>query len=153
MGLARAGSALGSARLFPRGSPQALALLRALWPAAVGDEVARRTELIYVEAGTLRVAVPDGRWRLALHRMRREILARLREAAGDLAPRRLGFSERSLPPPPEAVPKAPRAVPRGASAASAALREAASAIGDPELRTRFLDVASRYLARFEAETP
>jgi hypothetical protein len=150
MGLTRAAGALGAARLFPPGSAQALALLRAVWPGVVGDELARRTEPISIERGLLRVAVPDGRWRLALHRMRREILARLRDAAGSLAPRQLGFTVRPLPPPPEPAPPAPAAA--VAREVPGPVVQAAAAIPDPELRARFLDAAGRYLARFEADT-
>ena len=44
-----------------------------------------------MEGGTLRVRVPDASWRKVLHRIQPQILARLRELAGDLAPRRMGF--------------------------------------------------------------
>src|SRR4051812_49129406 len=91
------------------------ALLRALWPAAVGDEVARKTDVIGLDGGMLRIRVPDATWRRALFRMRRQILDRLREVAGPVAPRRLGFDEgvvRTRPPagtrtrhlPPEPAP-------------------------------------------------
>ena len=46
-----------------------------------------------MEGGTLRVRVPDASWRKVLHRMQPQILGRLRELAGDLAPRRMGFVE------------------------------------------------------------
>jgi hypothetical protein len=44
-----------------------------------------------IEGGTLRVRVPDAGWRKVLHRMQPQILGHLREIAGDLAPRRMGF--------------------------------------------------------------
>ena len=136
--------------LFGARGERTLALLQAAWPGAVGEELARRTELVALEAGTLRVRVPDAGWRKVLHRMRSEILARLFEVAGEFAPRRLGFMEaplgsagaqalsvRTRHPHP-----APRAV---AMVAPPSLRLAAETITDPELRARFLESAALYL--------
>jgi len=137
-------------RLFKPGSPQALALLRAAWPLAVGPDLARRTELLAIERDTLRLRVPDARWRKVLHRMQHEILGRLRGVAGDLAPRRLGFTEGPMAAPePAPEPAAPDAVlPATIPAeAPASVAEAATAIDDPELRARFLQSAARYLSR------
>ena len=131
------------------GSPErTLALLRAAWPRAVGDELARRTEVLAVEGDCLRLRVPDARWRKNLLQMRREILGKLHAIAGDLTPRRLSFTEGGLPAR-EATsePAPPRLV-----SASAALAEGASAIEDPDLRARFLEAAARYLARGREET-
>jgi predicted nucleic acid-binding Zn ribbon protein len=85
-----------AARLFGASPARTLALLEAAWPLAVGPELARRTEVLGIEGGTLRVRVPDARWRKVLHRMQPQILGRLREMAGDLAPRRMGFVEGGL---------------------------------------------------------
>jgi hypothetical protein len=143
-----------AARIFTRGSPPALALLKAAWPAAVGPELARRTEVLALERDFLRVRIPDARWRKVLHRMQPEILEHLRRVAGDLVPRRLGFNEgppfqpepepepsdrmrsSELPPPP-----APAALPDGLAAA-------ARRIGDAEIRALFERSAARYLAAF-----
>jgi hypothetical protein len=150
MGLQRASLARLPAELFGARAEHVLALLSAAWPAAVGPELARRTEVVTLEAGTLKVRVPDASWRAALHRMREPILSRLAAVAGSLAPRRLGFMEapavtaRGKPPllktksPAATLP--PPAPPPG-------LTEAAAVIDDPELRRRFLDCAARYLGR------
>jgi hypothetical protein len=82
-----------AARLFGASPARTLALLQASWPLAVGPELARRTEVLGMESGTLRVRVPDATWRKALHRIQPRILARLRDLAGELAPRRMGFVE------------------------------------------------------------
>ena len=82
-----------AARLFGASPARTLALLEAVWPVAVGPELARRTEVLGIEGGTLRVRVPDAGWRKVLHRMQPQILAHLREIAGDLAPKRMGFVE------------------------------------------------------------
>lgn len=128
---------------------RALALLRAAWPHAVGSRLAERTELRGFDGGTLLVAVPDAGWRRLLHRMRREILARLRDIAGPRAPRALGFVEvapSARPMPPEPAREAAVAQP-DPPPAPALVASAAAAIGDAELRAHFLDAAARYLAR------
>ncbi|MET0555755.1 MAG: DciA family protein [Vicinamibacteria bacterium] len=136
------------ARLFAPGTPAETALLCAAWPLAVGADLGQRTEVIGIENGTLRVRVPDARWRKVLHRMRREILVRLRATAGPSAPYRLGFVEGPLSfvPPASAEPAPLREVP----AAPSSVVGAAEAIGDPALRERFLACAARYLDRFPA---
>jgi hypothetical protein len=135
-------------RWFPAGSPQRLDLVRAAWPLAVGPDLARRTEVLALEGRTLRVRVPDARWRKVLHRMRGEILARMARIAGDAAPDRLGFQEEARagrrdeapepirPERPPVPPPLPPEVARGAQA-----------IADPELRRAFTEAAARYLAR------
>jgi len=85
-----------AARLFGASPARTLALLEAAWPLAVGPELARRTEVLGIEGGTLRVRVPDAGWRKVLHRMQPQILAHLREIAGDLAPKRMGFVDGGL---------------------------------------------------------
>lgn len=130
-------------QLFPPGSPQALELLRAAWPLAVGPELARRTELLAIEGRMLRVRVPDAHWRRILHRMQGQILARLRKVAGRATPSALGMSEGSVATqPPEPPPLARQPIP-----APAVVVEAAAAIPDPEVREAFLRSAALYLGR------
>jgi hypothetical protein len=132
-----------AAQLFRPGTPQAFALVRAAWTAAVGPELARRTVVQAMVGRTLHVRVPDAAWRKTLHRMRRDVLARLRDLAGDLAPHTLGFVEGPVPPSePPAAPKsqAPFHIP-------ALLRAEAERIADPEIRARFLETAALYLSR------
>jgi hypothetical protein len=134
-----------AARLFGGRPEHTLALLRAAWPLAVGPDVARRTEVVALDRGILRIKVPDPGWQRSLLRMRGDILSRLRAVAGGASPRGLGFvaglvAEAPVaapPPPPVPLPPAPRAV-----------AEAARTIRDPEIRARFLEAARRYLARF-----
>ncbi|HEX9187613.1 MAG TPA: DUF721 domain-containing protein [Vicinamibacteria bacterium] len=151
-----------AARLFGGRREHTLALLRAAWPAAVGPDLARRTEVVALDRGILRVKVPDPRWQRTLLRLRGTILGRLRTVAGDLAPRGLGFVTGGVAAPPgpaaaaaDSLPADPRADVRSADAPPAApplppagLVEAAGAIPDPELRARFLAAASRYVGRF-----
>jgi predicted nucleic acid-binding Zn ribbon protein len=137
-------------RLFGAVPSRTLALVRAAWPRAVGPDLARRTDVVALEAGTLRVRVPDARWRKELHRMQRDILARLREIVGDLAPRRLGFMEGPVVGAP--AREARRNPPLAPSAPPAELVAEAAVLDDPELRRRFLEVAARYLERSKGGT-
>jgi hypothetical protein len=139
----RAGKGL-AAHIF-RAEPARLALLKSAWPHAVGSELARRTEVLALEGRTLRVRVPDASWRKVLHRMQPQIVARLRDIAGDLGPSRLGFSEGQLAAPAEE----PRAAMTGRAPApvAAAVAAAAEAITDAELREAFMTAAVRYLSR------
>ena len=136
--------------LFGNRGERTLVLLQAAWPGAVGEELARRTEVVALEAGTLRVRVPDASWRKVLHRMRGDILARLYDVAGEFAPRRMGFMEGpvgSAAAHLSMTPRLPKAAPRAAAAAPPSLRIAADVIADPELRARFLESAALYLDR------
>lgn len=136
-----------AARIFAAGPEARLALLRACWRLAVGEDLARRTEVLAIEGDTLRLRVPDARWRNVLHRMQREILIRFRSAVGELAPKRLGFSEGPVatdvaqpaaPERPEPKPLSPE------------LALCAGTIADPEIRGRFLLTAARYLSRAQS---
>jgi hypothetical protein len=164
-----------AAQLFGASPARTLALLEAAWPLAVGPELARRTEVLGIERGTLRVRVPDAGWRKVLHRMQPQILGHLREIAGDLAPRRMGFVEGGLAAEPTAV-SAPADRPQSAAASRSGgaarggfqggsslrsesvvssppeIKNVAATIDDTEIRTRFLEVATRYLARSKGRT-
>ncbi len=133
-----------AARLFGASPERVLALMRAAWPVAVGPELARRTEVVALDSGVLRIRVPDATWQRGLLRMRTDILARLRRIAGSTAPRSLGFVEGQVAVGPPARSAAPL---RGAPPA-ANIVAAAQSIADPELRARFLECAGSYLARF-----
>ncbi len=143
-----------AARLFGSSPEHALALMRAAWPAAVGHDLARRTDVVALERGVLRIRVPDAAWRGILFRMRSDILRRLRKIAGSAAPHSLGFVEGRLSVPADsAPPAAPAERPPLPVRPSPALVAAAEAIPDRELRARFLEAAGRYLARFTADAP
>jgi hypothetical protein len=137
-----------AARLFGSRPEHTLALLRAAWPAAVGPELARRTEVVALDRGILRVKVPDARWQRGLLRMRGDILARLRSVAGGAAPRGLGFVTGPVEAPPEVAPSPPE---RPTSPAPEAVAEAARGIPDLDVRTQFVAVAARYFARFRGD--
>jgi len=131
-------------RLFGGSPDQRLALLRAAWPAAVGPELERRTEVLALEGKTLRLRVASASWGKTLLKVRRPILEKLEAIAGDLAPRHLSFCEGEIASAPPGTKADVSPLP---GSPSAALAEAAAGIEDAELRARFLVSASRYLAR------
>src|SRR5262245_35220011 len=136
MTLRRAPVARALSELFS--GPGALPLLREAWRAAVGPELAGRTQVVSLSSRTLVVRVPDARWGRMLHRMRRDLLLRLRETTGASAPRELAFSFGSLPADEVAAPSvSPPPAPR-AHVPSPELVRSAAAIGDAELRESFL---------------
>jgi len=142
--LTRAGASDTAARLFG-GSPERVrALMRAAWPLAVGPELARRTEVLGIERGTLRVRVPDARWRTVLHGMQPDILRRMREIAGSLAPWRIGFVEGGMKDADPLPPPTRRGEPAGLPPE---IVGRAAEIEDEEIRERFLGTATRSLAR------
>ena len=117
----------------------------AAWPLAVGPELSRRTEVLGIERGTLRIRVPDARWRTVLHGMQPEILQRLRQIAGSLAPWRIGFVEGGMK---DAGPLAAPAESAGSPAPlPAEVAGPAAAIADEEIRARFVETAARSLSR------
>lgn len=124
-----------------------LTLLKAAWPAAVGRDLARRSEVVALDGEVLRIRVPDGTWRKNLWAMRKDLLGRLRKIAGRAAPHAMGFVEgpvQAAIEPPQATATAPAVVaplPRD-------LQNAAAAIPDDETRRRFEETAGRYLGRF-----
>jgi Dna[CI] antecedent DciA-like protein len=136
-----------AARLFGGRPEHTLALLRSAWPVAVGAKLARRTEVVALDHGVLRIKVEDARWQRTLLRMRTEILSRLRGVAAGVAPRGLGFVVGALASNPDPIPAVMQEAPL-AAAPPRAVAEAAAAIPDPEVRARFLAAAARYLARF-----
>jgi hypothetical protein len=134
-------------RLFGGPPERRLALLRAVWPHAVGAELARRTRVLELRGGTLRVAVPDAIWRKVLHGMQATLRAQLRARVGALAPSRLAFQELALddaearPAPPARPACEPDAPPDPELLAGAAV------ITDDEIRAGFVRSAARALAR------
>ena len=127
-----------------------LTLLRAAWPAAVGPELARRSEPVALDGDLLLIRVPDAIWRRSLWRMRKDLLSRLRRIAGSAAPHALGFIEGPVtaavePPTPRTRPVAPGPLPPTVDAA-------AESIPDEDTRERFRETVGRYLARFPPQT-
>ena len=135
-----------AAHLFGASPAHRLTLLKAAWPAAVGADLARRSEVVAMDGDLLRIRVPDATWRRSLWRMRSDLLARLRRIAGSAAPRSLGFSEGQVTAPlqPETPPSPPSVV----APLPPVVAEAAEQIEDGEMRAQFREVVGRYFGRF-----
>ena len=123
--------------------------LVAAWPAAVGEMVAANAWPARVARdGTLHVNASSSTWAFELQQLEAEIAARLREAVGEAAPRRLRFAPGPLP---EALPEpdpASRAAPPEPTLDQA--REAhewAAAIASENLRKTVEKAARMSLAR------
>ena len=125
-----------------------VALVRA-WPAAVGDENARRAwPARLARDGTLVVHATDSVWSFQLGMLAAEILARLREEVGEAAPPAIRFVPGPVPAA-AAAPLEERAPPPPAidSAAAAAGVELAAGIEDSELREMVARAAAASVAR------
>jgi hypothetical protein len=132
--------------LFRAAPVRRLALLKAVWPVAVGPELARRSEVVALEGARARIRVADATWRRGLWRMRSDLLARLRRVAGTAAPHALSFVEGPVVAPaerPETRIPAVDPVPL-----PPALADAVELIPDDATRERFREAVGRYLARF-----
>jgi hypothetical protein len=136
--------------LFRATPARRLALLQAAWPAAVGPELARRSEVVALEGSRARIRVVDATWRRSLWRMRRDLLARLRRVAGVAAPHALSFVEGPVSVPPE--PSRPHTAVLEPGPLSPALAHATDRIPDHAVREGFRETAARYLARFPPHT-
>jgi hypothetical protein len=144
----QAGDLRGVASLFGTAPEARLALIRAVWPQVVGEQVAGRAEVASLTGGLLRLRVADPRWRKVLPRMRKDILARLHQVIGALAPQQIGLIEGRLSHDADGAPKRHRIPARSPDAEQpvpAALASAAQSIADATLRSEFLAAAARYL--------
>lgn len=135
--------------IFQATPARRLTLLKAAWPAAVGRELARRSEVVALDGDLARIRVSDAVWRRSLWRMRQDLIARLRRIAGRAAPHALSFVEgpvaaRVEPLVParvvEPVPLPPL------------VAKAAALIPDDDTRRRFREAVGRYLSRFPPQT-
>jgi hypothetical protein len=144
-----------AARLFGSDPARRLLLLQAVWPQAVGPELARRCAPVGLQRDVLRVRVPDAAWRKVLWSMRGRVLERLRTASGPLAPERLAFVEGPGAPAPERPAAVP--LPSATVLLSAApplpdeVGRAAGSIQDDEIRQGFVMTAARALQRRTAQ--
>ncbi len=133
------------------GVPEASALaeLTRVWPSAVGEAISRAAwPLRLARDGTLLVATVSSTWAFELSRMAPEILAKLAETAGDVAPTGLRFAPGPVPEPAAptlstARPPCPDVEPEDVQTADAL----AAVVDDPGLRSLIARAAAASLAR------
>ncbi len=126
-----------AARLIARmkipGGPGPEELLRAVWPAAVGKVIARRTQVKRLAGSTLWVEVEDESWLRQLVPLEGQILKNLRELVGAQGVERIVFRV-----------CLPRRGPGRAGTAQGG--DEADGIADPVLRRLYLKQRSRSMA-------
>ena len=131
------------------GPAAGMAELVEAWPLAVGEAIARNAwPARLARDGTLNVATSSSAWAFELGLLAAEICARLQQALGDAAPRRLRFAPGRLPEAPQEEPEeaTPGAVRPSPADAARAARLAASIEAD-ELREIVARTAAVSLAR------
>jgi hypothetical protein len=123
--------------------------LVAAWPALVGEQIARNAWPSRLgRDGTLHVATSGSAWAFELTQLAPELLQRLREGLGDVAPQALRFGPGKLP---ERSPKSEepsaRPVLRPSAIDAKQASELAAAIDDENLREVVAKAAAASLAR------
>jgi predicted nucleic acid-binding Zn ribbon protein len=73
-----------------------LAAVQSAWSEAVGEQISAVTEPVGERGGTVVVACDDAVWAGELDLLQDDLLARLRERLGDLAPKGLRFEVKGL---------------------------------------------------------
>ena len=133
-------------KLGPGGS---MAALVAVWPTAVGDDVARNAWPARVSGdGTLVVHTSSAAWAFELTQLAPMVLERLTTEAPGNAPKQLRFVVGPVPEPPSPAPQETEktlAEPSAEAVSEAA--EIAARIGDEELRARVARAAALSLER------
>jgi hypothetical protein len=120
-------------------------LIRRKWSAAVGEEIARRSEPASFERGLLTVRVEEPAWGRVIVRMQSQITTQLNQALGQPLVRKLRFVKDGVAvhaPEPAPPPRAPLPDVE----LSSFLWQASEAIPDPELREVVRRAAAHYLA-------
>lgn len=118
------------------------------WPAAVGNSIARNAWPSRLSRdGTLHVATGSAVWAFELAQLEGQLLDRLREEVGELAPTRLRFAVGRLPEPAaEPAARSESAISPSESDRETARRLAAQ-IADEELREAVAEAVAHGLAR------
>jgi hypothetical protein len=121
-----------------------LELIGLKWPAAVGAELAARSEPAAFEGGVLTVRVTDAAWGRMIMKLQAEIRPRLNAAMGFRAVKRIRFVKDGKP---LSIPRpAIAATPLEPLPPSDSLQQAAESLPDADLKELMLRTATRYLA-------
>ena len=127
----------------------ALAEVTRVWPAAVGDAIARAAwPQRIARDGTLLVATSSSAWAFELGLLADEILAKLAAAVGDGAPGAVKFAPGPLPAPPAPLPAEALPTPPAVDDETRRLAsELTAAMSDEELRETIARAAAASLAK------
>ena len=137
------------------GPAAGMADLVRVWPAAVGDQIARNAWPARVARdGTLHVATSSSAWAFELAQLEPTLRERLVEALGADAPPRLRFAPGPLPElSPEATTEPSQSPPAPSRETRAEADRLAAEISDTELRKLVAKAASASLARGVSDRP
>ncbi len=124
-----------------------------VWPAAVGESIARNAWPARVARdGTLHVHTASAAWTFELTQLAPTILERLREDAAEAAPKALRFVSGPLPEPPTDDTETRRgALPTPSAGMLAEAARLAAVVGDENLRKLVEKAAAASLARAAAD--
>jgi hypothetical protein len=126
----------------------AIAEVVAVWPEAVGAEVARQAwPRRIARDGALLVATSSSTWAYELDRLSPEILARLRASLGDVTPPRLRFAPGLVPEPSGPPAGVPTLTVRPTAAELGEAARLTAGIESHDLRTIAARAAALALAR------
>ena len=130
-----------------------MAELAALWPAAVGDQIARNAWPARIgRDGKLHVATSSAAWAFELTNLGGTVLQRLREALGEGAPKALAFAPGRVPEPSHEALRSDVPAPAAAGAAERARAgELTAEITSEELRQHVAAALAAALARAAAD--
>jgi hypothetical protein len=123
--------------------------LVAVWPEAVGSEIARNAwPARLARDGTLHVATSSSTWAFELTHLEADVRDRLRAKLGETVPKQLRFAPGRLPSPAAELPEAERREPPAVRPETRKQAESlAAAIEDEELRKAVAKAAAASLER------
>jgi hypothetical protein len=137
------------------GPPGSIGRLVEAWPAAVGDSIARNAWPARVARdGTLHVSTSSSAWAFELAQLAPTILDRVRELAGDDAPKKLRFAPGPVPEP--SIPEASQvqhAPPEASPETRAEADRIAASVADEELRELVARAAAASLSQRSGDRP
>jgi len=133
----------------------ALAVVTRVWPAAVGDAIARAAwPQRIARDGTLLVAASSASWAFELGLLGDEILGKLAVAVGAGAPTGIRFSPGVVPSPPAPLAGTAAPVPPEVDGPTRILAEELTAgMADEQLRATIARAAAASLARAASDRP
>ncbi len=124
-----------------------IAEIVAAWPEAVGEAIARNAwPARLARDGTLHVATDSAAWAFELAQLEAQLLERLRDAAGDAAPRRIRFAVGRLPEPEPTTGSVARRATAPSPDEEAEARRLAGPIRDDDVRSAVAEAFARALA-------
>ena len=127
------------------------AVLAAVWPKALGEQLRERSAIASFIDGILTVAVESSEWKREFEEHAAEIVYKLNRALSASVVARIEFKtdRKSVT---DAQRRSPRAeIPAKQTSMPKSLKESFSKIADPELRANFMEAAAACIERRDAQ--